>query len=194
MTTSSRGRVAVLASGTGSILGAILAAQASGVCAGSVVAVISDRPDAPALDRARAAGIATAVVRLADFESRDAWNDAMVQTLRAFKPDLIVLAGFMKVLGPQVVSAFAPIINTHPSLLPAFPGAHAVRDALAHGVKVTGCTVHLVDEGLDTGPILAQRAVPIPHGASEEDVHEQIKVVERTLICEVISNLLCTWR
>lgn len=129
-------------------------------------------------------------VRLADHPSRDAWDTAITDATAAHSPDLIVSAGFMRILGPQFLSRFyGRIVNTHPALLPAFPGTHGVADALAYGVKVTGATVHLVDAGTDTGPILAQQPVPVLDGDDEETLHERIKVTERRLLVEVVAAL-----
>ncbi|WP_159810880.1 phosphoribosylglycinamide formyltransferase, partial [Cellulomonas citrea] len=144
-------------------------------------------PDAPALDRARAAGVATAVVAPADFDDRAAWDVAVAETVAVFDPDLVVLAGFMRVLAAPFVERFAGrALNTHPSLLPAFPGAHAVRDALAYGVRLSGCTVHLVDAGLDSGPVLAQAAVPVLDGDDEAALRARIQQVERELLVQVV--------
>ncbi|HEX2213044.1 MAG TPA: phosphoribosylglycinamide formyltransferase, partial [Mycobacterium sp.] len=127
-------------------------------------------------------------VRLGDHPDREAWDAAVTEATAAHSPDLIVSAGFMKILGPHFLSRFmGRIINTHPALLPAFPGAHAVPDALAYGVKVTGCSVHLVDAGTDTGPLLAQEAVPVFDDDDEATLHERIKVVERRLLVEVLA-------
>lgn len=127
-------------------------------------------------------------VGLKDFSDREAWNVALTEAVDAHKPDLVVLAGFMKILGPAFMERFGGrLINTHPALLPSFPGAHGVRDALAYGVKVTGCTVHLVDAGVDTGPILAQETVAVVPGDDEDTLQERIKVVERRLLAEVIA-------
>jgi phosphoribosylglycinamide formyltransferase 1 len=152
--------------------------------------VVCDKPDAGALARARAAGVPTAVVRPEDFPDRGSWDRAVAAAVDVFTPDLVVLAGFMRVLGAPFVERYAGrAVNTHPSLLPAFPGAHAVRDALAHGVKVSGCTVHLVDAGLDTGPILAQATVPVEDDDTQDLLHERIKGVERALLVRVVGLL-----
>lgn len=181
------GRVVVLASGAGSTLAALLAAQTDPAYPARVVAVVSDRPEAPALDRARASGVATAVVAPADFDDRAAWDVAVAETVAVFDPDLVVLAGFMRVLAAPFVERFAGrALNTHPSLLPAFPGAHAVRDALAYGVRLSGCTVHLVDAGLDSGPVLAQAAVPVLDGDDEAALQARIQQVERELLVQVV--------
>jgi phosphoribosylglycinamide formyltransferase-1 len=185
----------VLVSGTGTLLQALLdavpaAADGSGVPAWSVVGVISDRPDALGLQRARDAGVATVTVRPADFEDRAGWDEGVARAVEVFRPDLVVLAGFMRILGEPFLRRFgARTINTHPALLPSFPGAHAVRDALAYGVKVTGCTVILVDAGVDAGPVVAQRGVPVEDGDDEATLHERIKGVERDLLVEIVDRM-----
>ncbi|MCG2797116.1 MAG: phosphoribosylglycinamide formyltransferase [Cellulomonas sp.] len=184
------GRVVVLASGAGSTLAAMLVAQEDPTYPARVVAVVSDRPSAPALDRARAAGLATAVVVPRDFPDRLAWDAAVVEAVDVFSPDLVVLAGFMRVLGDPFVERFAGrALNTHPSLLPAFPGAHAVRDALAYGVRLSGCTVHLVDAGLDSGPVLAQASVPVHDDDDEDTLRARIQQVERDLLVDVVGRV-----
>ena len=176
----------MLASGTGTLLASLLDA-AVGDYPARVVAVGLDR-DCPAADIAATASLPTFRVRLADYADRAAWDAALTEATAAHLPDLVVSAGFMKILGPQFLSKFeGRTLNTHPALLPAFPGAHGVADALEHGVKVTGCTVHLVDAGTDTGPILAQQAVPVLDDDNEQNLHERIKVVERRLLVDVIS-------
>ena len=184
-------RVVVFVSGTGTLLQALLDDAARGAEAGyRIVGVLSDRPDAGGLQRARAAGVPTAVVELVDFPDRPAWDEAVSRATEVFSPDLVVLAGFMRLLGRPYLRRYGDrTINTHPALLPAFPGAHAVRDALAAGVKVTGCTVILVDEGTDAGPIVAQRSVEVVDGDDEASLHERIKVVERQLLVEVVGRL-----
>lgn len=185
------GRVVVLASGAGTTLAALLAAHEQPDYPARIVGVISDQPTAAALERARAAGVPTAAVALADFPDRAAWDEAVASAVDVFSPDLVVLAGFMRMLGTPFVERYSGrAVNTHPSLLPAFPGAHAVRDALAHGVKVTGCTVHLVDAGLDTGPILAQAAVPVVAADDEDALHERIKTVERDLLVDTVARFV----
>ena len=182
-------RVVVLASGSGSLLQALL--DEAGTCGVEVVAVVSDRRGVAALDRARAAGVEPAVVTVSDHPDRAAWDAALADTVAAAGPDLVVSAGFMKVLGPAFLARFGGrTINTHPALLPAFPGAHGVRDALAYGVKVTGATVHLVDDGVDTGPVLAQEAVVVDPDDTEETLHERIKVVERRMLVETVAALV----
>jgi len=183
-------RIVILASGSGTLLQSVIDAVAAGDLVVEVAAVGSDVTDAQALARAESAGIDTFVVAPADFGDRGSWNGALLERLRALAPDWIVCAGFMRILGPQVVDAFAGrIVNTHPALLPSFPGAHGVRDALAYGVKVTGCTVHLVDHGVDTGPILAQEAVTVLPDDDEASLHERIKTVERRLLVTTVASL-----
>jgi phosphoribosylglycinamide formyltransferase-1 len=185
---SAPARLVVLASGTGSLLQSLLDA-AVGDYPARVVAVGVDR-DCPAEQIAAAAGIPSYRVAVGDYPDRPAWDDAIADATARYEPDLIVSAGFMKILGPVFLARFpGRVVNTHPALLPAFPGAHAVPEALAYGVKVTGCTVHLVDAGVDTGPILAQRAVDVLDGDDEASLHERIKVVERRLLVEVLAVL-----
>lgn len=185
---SAPSRVVVLASGTGSLLQALLDA-AVGDYPARVVAVGVDR-DCRAATIAADAGIPSYRVRLGDHPDRPAWDAAISAATAEHSPDLVVSAGFMKILGPEFLSAFpGRVINTHPALLPSFPGAHAVPDALDYGVKVTGCTVHLVDAGMDTGPILAQEAVEVLDGDDEQTLHERIKTVERRLLVDVLAAL-----
>ena len=185
---SAPARVVVLASGTGSLLASLIDA-AVGDYPARVVAVGADR-DCPATGIAAAASVPTFTVRLAEHPDRDAWDAAITDAAAAHSPDLVVSAGFMRILGPQFLSRFyGRVVNTHPTLLPAFPGAHGVADALAYGVKVTGCTVHLVDAGTDTGPILAQQSVPVLDGDNEETLHERIKVTERQLLVDVVAAI-----
>jgi phosphoribosylglycinamide formyltransferase-1 len=154
-----------------------------------IVALITDQPSALAISRAAQHGVAVAVLPLHDFADRPAWNQAMSDAIDYYQPDLVVSAGFMRVLGEPVVSAFSgKLINTHPALLPLFPGAHAVRDALAAGAAVTGTTVHFIDAGVDTGPVIAQKQVAIESGDDEETLHERIKIVERALLVDVVKN------
>ena len=182
-------RIVVLVSGTGSNLAALIDAADSGRLDAEVVAVVSDRPGVLALERAEAAGIPTQVVSPGDYDDRGAWDEALAEVLTAFSPNLVVSAGFMRLLGPRVLGA-CPVVNTHPALLPAFPGTHAVADALAYGVTVTGCTVHWVDDGVDTGPILAQAPVAVKADDTEAELHERIKTVERLLLVEVVGRLV----
>jgi phosphoribosylglycinamide formyltransferase-1 len=178
-------RIVVLASGAGTLLQALLD---SGIRK-SIVAVGSDQSDAPALTRARAADVPTFVVPMVD--DREVWNRDVVEYLQAHEADLVVTAGFMRVLGGPVIEAFENrIINSHPALLPSFPGAHAVRDSVESGVKVTGCTIHIVDEGVDTGPIIAQSPVTVRDGDTVESLHERIKEHERTLLVDVLGRIV----
>jgi phosphoribosylglycinamide formyltransferase-1 len=154
-----------------------------------VVALGADRP-AEALERARRHSIATFTVFPNDFPGRQEWNLGLAAAVRAFAPDLVVSAGFMRILGKPFLDRFEGMtINTHPALLPAFPGAHGVRDALAAGVSVTGCTIHEVDQGVDTGPILAQREVPVQQGDTEASLHERIKEVERAMLISTVAAI-----
>jgi phosphoribosylglycinamide formyltransferase-1 len=183
-------RVAVLVSGAGTLLQALLDAARQPKAAFAVVAVVSDRSDAAGLERARAAGVPTAVVAPRDFPDRASWDAGVARAVRVFSPQLVVLAGFMRLLGRGYLEQFGDrTVNTHPALLPSFPGAHAVRDALAHGVKVTGASVILVDAGTDTGPIVAQRAVEVLEADDEPALHERIKVVERELLVGVVDRM-----
>ena len=188
--TRSTGRLVVLVSGSGTNLEALLAAHGDPAYGARVVGVVADRPGIRALDIARAAGIPTAVVAVPDFADRASWDTALAEAVAVFSPDLVVSAGFMKILGTSFLARFGGrTVNTHPALLPSFPGAHAVRDALAHGVKVTGCTLHVVDAGVDTGPIVAQVAVPVEPGDDEAVLHERIKVAERALLVDVVGRI-----
>ncbi|KUI26624.1 phosphoribosylglycinamide formyltransferase [Mycobacterium sp. GA-2829] len=185
---SAPARLVVLASGTGSLLASLLEA-AVGDYPARVVAVGTDRPCA-ALDIAADASVPTYTVRLGDHPDRAAWDAAITAATAEHEPDLVVSAGFMKILGPEFLGRFpGRVVNTHPALLPAFPGAHAVPDTLAYGVRVTGCTVHLVDAGMDTGPILAQEAVSVRDDDDEASLHERIKVVERRLLVDVLAAM-----
>jgi phosphoribosylglycinamide formyltransferase-1 len=181
-------RLVVLASGTGSLLASLLE-SAVGDYPARVVAVGADRA-CPALDVAARASIPSFLVRLADHPDRAAWDVALTDAVAQYEPDLVVSAGFMKILGQEFVSRFeGRVVNTHPALLPSFPGAHAVPDAIEYGVRVTGCTVHLVDSGVDSGPILAQEAVTVHDDDTAETLHERIKVVERRLLVDVLAAL-----
>lgn len=185
---SAPARLVVLASGTGSLLESLLAA-AVGDYPARVVAVGTDR-DCRALEVAASASVPSYTVKLGDHPDRTAWDAAITEATAAHQPDLVVSAGFMKILGTRFLARFlGRVVNTHPALLPAFPGAHAVPEALAYGVRVTGCTVHLVDAGVDTGPILAQEAVPVLGDDDEGSLHERIKVVERRLLVDVLAAM-----
>ncbi|AZQ75665.1 phosphoribosylglycinamide formyltransferase [Streptomyces luteoverticillatus] len=185
-------RVVVLVSGSGTNLQALLDAIAAdpGGYGVRVVAVGADRDGIAGLERAERAGLPTYVCRVKDHADRDAWDEALTEATAGYEPDLVVTAGFMKIVGRAFLARFGGrIVNTHPALLPSFPGAHGVRDALAYGVKVTGCTVHLVDEGVDTGPIIAQGVVEIRDEDDESALHERIKEVERSLLVDVVGRL-----
>lgn len=179
----------MLISGAGSNLRALLDAADSPLYGARVLAVGSDNP-ADGLAHADVYGIPTFVVSPQNFESREAWADMLLENINFFKPDLVVLAGFMRILPANFVRALTPnLINTHPSLLPNFPGAHAVRDALFAGATKTGVTIHVVDEGVDTGPHIAQREVAIQPDDNEGDLHERIKIVERELLVETVKAI-----
>ncbi|HJT02682.1 MAG TPA: phosphoribosylglycinamide formyltransferase [Pseudonocardiaceae bacterium] len=183
-------RVVVLVSGVGTLLQALLDAAGPAYPA-QIVAVGADRPGAGGLQRAEKSGVPTFVVALKQHPDRRSWDSALTEAVAAHTPDLVVTAGFMKLLGPAFLERFGGrIVNSHPSLLPAFPGAHAVADALARGVWVTGTTMHLVDAGVDTGPIVAQRAVEVLPDDTEQQLHERIKVVERPLLVHVVAALI----
>ncbi|WP_254897795.1 phosphoribosylglycinamide formyltransferase [Kitasatospora sp. NA04385] len=186
-------RLVVLVSGSGTNLQALIDAAADPGYGARIVAVGADRDGIAGIERAERAGIPVFVRRIKDHADRAAWDAALTADVASHEPDLVVTAGFMKILGPAFVGAFAGrTVNTHPALLPAFPGAHGVPDALAYGVKVTGCTVHLVDGGVDTGPIIAQGVVEVEdadHADGGEALHERIKTVERKLLVEVVGRL-----
>ena len=183
-------RLVVLVSGSGTNLQALLDACADPAYGTRVVAVGADRDGIAGLERARAAGVPTFVERLADHAHRDDWDEALTSAAAGHAPDLVVGAGFMKILGPAFLARFGGrVLNTHPALLPSFPGAHGVADALAYGVRVTGATCHLVDAGVDTGPIVAQRAVEVGDDDTVESLHERIKVVEREMLVECVGRM-----
>ncbi|GGU94901.1 phosphoribosylglycinamide formyltransferase [Streptomyces albospinus] len=185
-------RIVVLVSGGGTNLQALLdaiAADPAGFGA-EVVAVGADRPGIAGLERAQRAGLPTFVCRVKDFATREQWDAALAEATAAHRPDLVVSAGFMKIVGKAFLARHGGrFVNTHPALLPSFPGAHGVRDALAHGVRVTGCTVHFVDDGVDTGPIIAQGVVHVRDEDDEAALHERIKEVERALLVETVGRL-----
>ena len=178
-------RIVVLASGSGTLAQAIFDAHFENA---EVVALICDKPGAQVMDRAEKLRIESyCIPMLAD---RNKWNSELESLIAALRPDLVVSAGFMRIIGPKTVGAFrGKIINTHPAMLPNFPGAHAVRDALAAGATVTGSTVHYVDEGMDTGPIITQLPVNIEADDTEASLHERIKIVERELLVQTVRNL-----
>ena len=180
-------QVVLLASGAGTLVQSVLDFAASADCPYRVTALVSDR-DCEAVARAARAGLSTAVVRPGDHADRASWDRELTSVVSDFAPDWVVSAGFMRILGQAFLAEFpGRVLNSHPALLPAFPGAHAVRDALAYGVSVTGCTVHLVDAGVDTGPVIDQRAVPVRPDDTEATLHERIKVVEREMLADVLS-------
>ena len=160
----------------------------TGSTASTIAAVGADKP-CTGLDRAAAAGVETFLIEPTDYADREQWNRALEEKIASYTPDYVVFAGFMRIVDAQLVARFENrIINTHPALLPSFPGAHGVRDALAHGVKITGLTVHFVDSGVDTGTIIAQAAVPVEDGDTEESLHERIKVQERQLLVRTLAE------
>ncbi|MCX6430930.1 MAG: phosphoribosylglycinamide formyltransferase [Actinobacteria bacterium] len=182
-------RIVILASGDGSLAQAIIDAISTGQLNAKIVAVISDKPQSRVLLRAEQADISTFVLPMKT--DRQEWNQEILKVVTQLDPDLIVSAGFMRVLAPEFVARFRTI-NTHPALLPLFPGAHAVRDTLAAGESVTGATVHWVDEGLDSGEVISQVRVPILAGDDENSLHERIKIAERSLVVSTIKDLLPT--
>jgi formyltetrahydrofolate-dependent phosphoribosylglycinamide formyltransferase len=178
-------RIVVLASGSGTTVQAVLDDP---LLRPLVVAAGTDVPACAAMQRARDAGVATFAVALRDHPDREAWNDALSEAIAAHDPDLVVLAGFMRILGPKLVTRFR-IVNTHPALLPAFPGAHAIRDALAAGATTTGVTVHWVDEGVDTGPVIAQTSVEVRPDDDEASLRARIQAAEKPLYVHAIREL-----
>lgn len=183
-------RIVVLISGGGSNLAALLAAAEDPTYGAQVVAVGADRPSAAGLQLAAEAGIPTFVCRLGDYAERDDWDTALTAAVAAHEPDLVISAGFLKLAGPVFLAAFGGrYLNTHNSLLPAFPGIHGPRDALEYGVKVAGATLFVVDEGVDTGAIVAQVVVPVRDDDTEETLTERIKVAERAQLVEQVGRL-----
>ncbi len=186
-------RLVVLVSGSGTNLQALLDAIAEhgpDAYGAEIVAVGADRTGIAGLERAERAGLPTFVCRVKDHGTRDAWDAALAEATAAHEPDLVISAGFMKIVGKEFLARFGGrTVNTHPALLPSFPGAHGVRDALAYGAKVTGCTVHFVDDGVDTGPIIAQGVVEVRDEDDESALHERIKEVERSLLVDVVGRL-----
>ncbi|MGL4832752.1 MAG: phosphoribosylglycinamide formyltransferase [Propionibacteriaceae bacterium] len=188
-------RVVVLLSGTGTLCQALLDAQQHGQARYQLVAVGSDDPNAPGLVRAQNAGLATFAVPMErpykrGSAQRHNWDEQLTEAVAAYAPDLVVSAGFMKLFDRPFMQRFGDrIINTHPALLPAFPGAHAVRDALAAGATVTGASIFWVNDGIDTGELIAQSPVPVEPGDTEETLHERIKIVERELLVETVNSL-----
>ncbi len=181
-------RLVVLVSGSGTNLQALLDACGDPAYGARVVAVGADRDDIEGLARAERAGIPTFVRRLADYSARDDWDRALAEAVGAFDPDLVVSAGFMKLVGEDFLGRF-PTVNTHPALCPAFPGMHGAVDALDYGVKVTGATLFVVDAGVDTGPIVAQVAVPVEEDDTAATLHERIKVAEREMLVTAVGRM-----
>jgi phosphoribosylglycinamide formyltransferase-1 len=186
-----RSRLVVLISGAGTNLQALIDACADERFGAGIVAVGADRDGIAGLDRATHAGLSTFVHRIKDYPDRRAWDAALTESCSAYQPDLVILAGFMKLVGPAFLTAFGGrCVNTHPALLPSFPGMHGVRDALGYGVKVTGCTVLIVDAGVDAGPVVAQASVPVHDDDDEASLHERIKVAERALLVETVGRMV----
>jgi phosphoribosylglycinamide formyltransferase-1 len=184
-------RLVVLVSGSGTNLQALLDACADPSYGARVVAVGADRDGIEGLARAERAGIPTFVHRLRDHTSREEWDATLTRSVASYSPDLVVLAGFMKLAGARFLDTFGGrTVNTHPALSPAFPGMHGPADALTHGVKVSGCTLFLVDAGVDTGPIVAQSAVPVQDDDTPASLHERIKVAERAVLVESVGRMV----
>jgi formyltetrahydrofolate-dependent phosphoribosylglycinamide formyltransferase len=184
-------RLVVLVSGAGTNLQALIDACADEDYGASVVAVGADRKGIEGLARAQRAGIPAFAQRIGDHPTRAAWDAALTRECAVHRPDLVISAGFMKLVGPSFLAAFGGrFINTHPSLLPAFPGMHGVRDALDYGVKLAGCTVFMVDAGTDSGPVIAQAAVPVADGDDVASLHERIKVTERALLVDTVGRMV----
>ncbi|HKB31053.1 MAG TPA: phosphoribosylglycinamide formyltransferase [Streptosporangiaceae bacterium] len=184
-------RLVVLVSGAGTNLQALIDASARNRYGARVVGVGADRPGIEALARAERAGIPVFAHRVGDYPDRAAWDRALTDSCASFRPDLVVSAGFMKLVGGAFLDRFGGrFINTHPSLLPAFPGMHGPDEALAYGVKVTGCTVFLVDAGVDAGPVIAQAAVPVFESDDGDTLHERIKTVERGLLVDTVGRMV----
>lgn len=177
----------VLASGTGTLAEAIIRATQDGELSANILAVLTDKPEAEVVSKCASLGVPIITHPIA--ENRETWNEELFLITESLNPSLVVSAGFMRILAPEYVANFK-VINSHPSLLPSFPGAHAVRDALTANAIVTGTTIHWVDAGVDTGKVIASREVPILDGDTEELLHERIKIVERGLIVATISQVL----
>jgi phosphoribosylglycinamide formyltransferase-1 len=187
-------RLVVLASGRGSNLQAIIDACARGTLDAHVAGVVSDQPGAAALERASAARIRAVAVPRANYGSRSRWEEALAEVVASLNPHLVVLAGFMRILSPVFIERFGGnVINIHPSLLPSFPGLEAQKQALDRGVKYSGCTVHFVDSGCDTGPIIAQRVVPVLEGDDVESLSSRILEQEHELLVEVLRDFAARW-
>jgi formyltetrahydrofolate-dependent phosphoribosylglycinamide formyltransferase len=183
-------RIVVLVSGTGTLLQALLDASREPSFPAEIVAVGADRTGIEGLARAELVGVPTFALRVGDFPDRADWDRALADAVEAHRPDLIISAGFMKLVGKEFLGRFGGrFMNTHPALLPSFPGMHGVRDALEHGVKLAGCSVFVVDEGVDAGPIIAQASVPVLDSDDEATLHERIKSVERTLLVGTVERM-----
>jgi phosphoribosylglycinamide formyltransferase-1 len=183
-------RIVVLVSGTGSNLQAVIDAVRAGELDIEIAAVGADREGTFGIERSDEAGLETFVVNFNSFPTRAEWDAALADKVASYRPDVVVSSGFMRIVSPEFIARFGGrYLNTHPALLPAFPGAHGVRDALDYGVKVTGCTVHWADAGVDTGPIIAQEALAVADGEDEDSLHERIKVIERRLLIDVLHRL-----
>lgn len=183
-------RLVVLVSGSGTNLQALLDACEDPAYGARVAAVGADRDDIEGLARAERAGVPTFVKKVGQFTSREHWDRALADTVAGFEPDLVVLAGFMKLVGPEFLDRFGGrVVNTHPALSPSFPGMRGPADALEYGVKVTGCTLFVVDAGVDTGPIVAQQAVPVEDDDTVETLHERIKVAERAMLVGAVGRM-----
>lgn len=184
-------RLVVLVSGSGSTLQALLDAATDPSYGATVVAVGADRPGIEALRRAQRSGVETFLCQLSDFPDRTDWDGALTERCAGYRPDLLISAGFLKLAGPSLLARFGGrFVNSHPALLPSFPGLHGPRDALAHGVKIAGCTLFFVDAGVDTGPIVAQRAVEVRDDDDEASLHERIKDAEREMLVDSVGRML----
>ena len=182
--------VVALASGTGTIFQALLDAAFETDYPADIVALLTDKPGSGAARRARGAGVPVHVVDPTQFDDRGAWDEALTAAAQVYSPEWLISVGFMRILGPAFLGAFPQrILNTHPSLLPSFPGKQAVADALAYGVTVTGCTLHVVDSGVDTGPVVAQRVVEVLPDDTDAVLHDRIKTVERQLVVEILDRV-----
>jgi phosphoribosylglycinamide formyltransferase-1 len=183
-------RLVVLVSGSGTTLQALLDAAADPGYGARVVAVGADRDAIEGLERARRSQVPTFVHRVRDFPDRDGWDAALAESVAGYQPDLVISAGFMKLVGKRFLDSYGGrFVNSHPALLPAFPGMHGPADALEYGVKLAGCTLFLVDAGVDTGPIVAQSAVPVLAADDVPSLHERIKVAERAMLVETIGRM-----
>jgi formyltetrahydrofolate-dependent phosphoribosylglycinamide formyltransferase len=184
-------RLVVLVSGEGTLLQHLIEACASGEVPAEIALVGADRDGTVGIKRAEAAGIPTFVCRVADYPDRAAWDEALTSECAKHRPDLVISAGFLKLFGPAFLAEFeSRCINSHPAMLPSFPGMHAVREALAYGVKVTGCTLFLVDRGIDSGPVIAQEAVPVRDDDDEGSLTERIKQRERALLVRTVAAMV----